>query len=535
MIEDRNPYGEWRNLELQRAQLHRESGAPDAARLCCEEILKAYPRDGAAMGLMAAIAADENRLEEGHEWARAAIEADPGSGAAYFTLGRLFQAEGRLTEAEQSYRRSISLAPERASAHNNLGCVLQMQGKLDLALASYRWALQLDPALPQANQNLAAITRDQQAAQIAIAGHLRAAQDNPADAQALVDLGNTYRELGLHREAIDSFARALQRAPGLAEAHFARSFELLLCGQYLEGWEEYEWRWKVKAHNNPFPELGSPIWDGREIPGGTVLLHAEQGFGDTLQFVRYAPLVAQRCKAVLLECQPELTRLLAGTAGVSRLLPRGGPRPAFHAHLPLMSLPRIFRTTLDTIPWAGPYVEASAARSMQCRKLLAPEGLNVGLVWAGRPQQEDDRKRSVTLAMLAPLACAAGVCFYSLQKGEPAAQAKAAPAGMRLTDLDGHIADFADTAAFMSQLDLIITVDTSVAHLAGAMGRPTWVLVASVPDWRYHLEREDNPWYPTMRLFRQVTDGDWSWPIERAAQALARLARERGGPGPRSG
>jgi tetratricopeptide (TPR) repeat protein len=527
------PGDEWAELELQRAERHRLDGVPDAARRCCEEILGAYPGNAAAMELMAAIAADENRFEEGVAWARAALEADPRAGAPHFTLGRLFQAEGRLAEAEQSYQRCIGRDPGRASAHNNLGCVLQMRGKLDLALACYRRALQLDPTLPQANQNLAAITRDRQAAELAVAGHLRAAQNNPADAQALVDLGNTYRELGLHREAIDSFSRALERAPELAEAHFARSFELLLCGDYSEGWEEYEWRWKVRAHSSPMSEFGSPIWDGREIPGGTVLLHAEQGFGDTLQFVRYAPLVAQRCEAVLLECQPELARLLAGTAGVSRLLPHGAPHPASHAHLPLMSLPRVFRTTLNTIPWAGPYVAASAARSMQCRELLEPAGFNVGLVWAGRPQQEDDRKRSVPLAMLAPLA-REGVNFYSLQKGEAAAQAKQAPAGLRLIDLDEHIADFADTAAFMSQLDLIITVDTSVAHLAGAMGRPTWVLVALIPDWRYHLEREDNPWYPTMRLFRQVADGDWSWPIERAAQALARVARERGGPVPRA-
>jgi hypothetical protein len=256
-----------------------------------------------------------------------------------------------------------------------------------------------------------------------------------------------------------------------------------------------------------------------------VLLHAEQGFGDTLQFVRYAPLVARRCETVLLECQPELTRLLARTAGAHLLRP-GDPHPPFHAHLPLMSLARVFRTALDTVPWTGPYVEADPVRSMQCRKLLAPAGFNVGLVWAGRPQQEDDRKRSVALAMLAPLARAAAVNFYSLQKGEAAAQAKDAPAGMRLTDLGGHIADFADTAAFVSQLDLVITVDTSVAHLAGAMGRRTWVLLALVPDWRYHLGREDSPWYPSMRLFRQIADGDWTWPIEQAAQALARVSQE---------
>jgi len=261
----------------------------------------------------------------------------------------------------------------------------------------------------------------------------------------------------------------------------------------------------VKALNAPMRSFSQPLWNGEPMPGGTILLHAEQGFGDTLLAARYAPLVAGRCKAVVLACQPQLRRLLGGAEE---------PLPRFDAHLPLMSLPRVFGTTLESVPWRGPYIRPTT------NTLISSPGPNIGLVWAGEPRQGDDRKRSVTLAMLAPLKDTPGATFYSLQKGAGAAQASSPPEGMRFVDLSPQIRDFTDTASFIAQLDLVVTVDTSVANLAGAMGAPTWVLLSTVPDWRYHLERDTTPWYPTMRLFRQATDGDWAGVVERVAQAL---------------
>jgi ADP-heptose:LPS heptosyltransferase len=213
---------------------------------------------------------------------------------------------------------------------------------------------------------------------------------------------------------------------------------------------------------------------------------------------------------------------------VRRVIAQGEPLPEFGAHAPLMSLPGIFGTTLGNVPWSGPYVHADAGRRAAWRNAMPSDGarLRVGLVWAGRPQQWDDRKRSISLAMLAPLAGAEGVTFFSLQKGAASAEAIAPPAGMKLVDLSARIADFSDTAALASLLDLVITIDTSVAHLAGAMGLPVWVLTAHAPDWRYHLGRDDNPWYPSMRLMRQERDGDWSGAIERAAEALQRRAAQ---------
>ena len=493
-----------RDRLLEEARESYRSGKLAEARSACERILQLRPADADALTTMAAIAADERKTEEGMRWAFLAAAADPAAPGPHYVMGRLCQDDGRLTEAETHYRRSLSLKADQPRAHNNLGAVLQMQGQLQAAVESYRRALALDPTLPQANQNLASILRDGAAAENAIAGFQRLLQENPRDAQAHTDLGNVYRELGRHREAIASYGRAIDCNPELAEAHFARSFELLTCGEYEEGWREYEWRWRVKALNAPMRAFPEPVWDGRPLSGGTILLHAEQGFGDTLLAARYVPLVAERCKAVVLECQPQLRRLLGGTEAL----------PRFDAHLPLMSLPRVFGTRFETIPWTGPYIRPSTNAP------LSSPGPNIGLVWAGEPRQGDDRKRSVTLQMLAPLGETPGATFYSLQKGAGAAQAASPPAGMRFVDLAPRIRDFADTAAFIAQLDLVVTVDTSVANLAGAMGAPTWVLLSTVPDWRYHLEGETTPWYPTMRLFRQASDGDWPGVVARVAQAL---------------
>jgi tetratricopeptide (TPR) repeat protein len=512
---------------LREAEDLRARGETAAARRRCEALVAREPGNAAALSLLAALAADEGDERGALHWADQAAAADPHAAAPHYTSGRVYQAQGRLGEAETSYRRALALEQDDAKTHNNLGCVLQMQGRLDEAIASFRRALALDPALAQANQNLAAITRDPDAAQKALASYRRQLERNPGDAEAHNNLGNVYRELGMHREAIASFAEAIRLAPGFAEAHLSRSFELLLAGEYREGFEEFEWRWKVQALGTPPREFPQPLWDGAPI-AGTLLLHAEQGFGDTLHSLRYLGGAAARAKEVVVECQPELVSLVQSVRGVARAVAQGAPLSKFDAHLPLMSLPRVFGTTLASIPWPGPYVRADPARAAHWRARVAePARLKVGLAWAGQPRQWDDRKRSIALAMLAPLARAKSVAFFSLQKGEAARQAASPPPGMTLTELGSQFADFADTAAAMSHLDLVVTIDTSVAHLAGAMGLPTWALVAAIPDWRYRLEGETTPWYPTMRLFRQQADGEWAGAIERLARELAALAAQR--------
>jgi tetratricopeptide (TPR) repeat protein len=516
-------------LTLREAEAAYERGDLEDSRRLCEAVLARVP-GVRAQCLMAAIAADAGRTEEGLEWTRRAQATDPSAAGPHYVAGRLWQGAGQLAQAEAGYRRAIELQPGHARAYNNLGGVLHMQGNLDGALAAYRKALDLEPGLAQANQNYASIVRDTAVLERAAESYRQQTLANPRDALAFNDLGNTLRELGRHEEALAAYAQALAIDAQLAEAHFSRAFVLLLRGDYAEGWREYEWRWRIPAFNAPARRFAQPIWGGAPIEG-TILLHAEQGLGDTLQFARYAPLVAARCAGVVLECQPELRALMAAVPGVARVVARGEPLPAFDAHAPLMSLPARFGSTLDNLPWQGPYVRADAQHVERWRRVLAGDAatlgaarLKVGLVWAGRPQQWDDRKRSISLAALAPLARAADTVFYSLQVGAAAAQAAAPPPGMRLIDHTARIADFSDTAALATLLDLLITIDTSVAHLGGAMGLPTWVLVAHAPDWRYHVARSDNPWYPTMQLFRQARDGDWSDAIEAVAVALAKRA-----------
>jgi hypothetical protein len=264
-------------------------------------------------------------------------------------------------------------------------------------------------------------------------------------------------------------------------------------------------------------------WDGGQLAGRTILLHAEQGFGDTLQFIRYLPLVQERGRQIVLECQPELRRLLQSNMPDMSIVSRGHALPPFDVQCPLMSLPRIFATDLTNIPPSVPHLEANADDIAVWRNRLAEHTApaKVGLVWAGNPDHANDRNRSVELASLAPLAEVPGVRFFSLQKGEAVSETNKLTTNMDLTDTAAELMDFADTAALIANLDLIITVDTAVAHLAGAMGRPVWTLLPFVPDWRWLLNREDSPWYPTMRLFRQPTIGDWEAVFRRVAEELA--------------
>jgi len=270
-----------------------------------------------------------------------------------------------------------------------------------------------------------------------------------------------------------------------------------------------------------------PQWDGRALEGRTLLLHAEQGLGDAIQFIRYLPLMSQRGGRIIIECYAELQRLFQIMAGRCQIVACGQPLPAFDLHCPLLSLPRVFGTTLSNIPHVVPYLhpDAEEARKWHHRLLWQSRLVNVGLAWMGNPAHKNDRSRSIKLARLAPLGQVPGVRFFSLQKGEAAAETKTPPSGMELVDWTQELKDFADTAGLIANLDLVIAVDTAVVHLAGAMGKPVWTLLPFVPDWRWLLEREDSPWYPTMRLFRQNSWGDWDSVITRVVDALS-LAKE---------
>jgi hypothetical protein len=333
-------------------------------------------------------------------------------------------------------------------------------------------------------------------------------------------------------EAMESFERALALNPQEPEAHFQQAMCRLALGDFAEGWRQYEWRWKARQLESSVRDMAAPLWLGAEDLGGrTVLLHGEQGFGDVLQFCRYAPAVAARGGRVVLEVLAGLERLLARLDGVERIVTRGHPLPPCDVHAPLMSLP----LALGAGPEAPPYLSPDPADVARwAERLAGVDALKVGLCWAGgaRPDQPVaraiDLRRSLSLEAFAPLAGIAGVRFYSLQKGPPAAQLASLPwAGPPIVDWTGELNDFADTAALVSQLDLVIACDTSTAHLAGGLGRPVWILNRFDTCWRWGVGREDSPWYPTARLFNQSAAGDWAGVVEAVKAELVGLARQQ--------
>jgi hypothetical protein len=411
------------------------------------------------------------------------------------------QQQGRLAEAAEVLRRAIARAPTFALAHNNLGSVLRDAGDAEAALASYRQAIELAPGDPRYRNNLAL---------------------------ALQDLCRL-------DEAIESFDTALRLRPEYQKARAFRALALLLVGDYARGWADYEARREIGVEFADY-SAGRPLWDGSDPAGRTILLHGEQGIGDTIQFVRYAPLQAARGARVVVQCQPPLVPLLEpslAARGVWRVVALDEAPPEFDLYCPLPGLPHRFGTRVETIPANVPYLDAPPERVDEWRRWLsdpAREGFDafrVGIVWAGAAGNLNDRRRSVRATDFMPLAQIPGVCLYSLQKGPPLAQLGESAPGLAAHDLDERLNDFADTAAVIMNLDLVVTVDTSVAHLAGALGRPVWTLLPFSPDFRWMLGRSDSPWYPTMRLFRQAKPGDWSSVFDDVALALRDAASGR--------
>jgi len=407
---------------------------------------------------------------------------------------RLF-ASGRLAEAATSFQEALRLRPDFSEAYNNLGNVLSALGRFIEAVASYREALRLKPDSPVPHNNL----------------------------------GNVLRDLGRYTEAEASYREALRLQPDYPDAHSNLGYVLLLTGSFAEGWEECEWRWKTAHMSGGVRDFSAPLWNGEPVGDRTILLHAEQGLGDTLQFCRYIPPIAASARTVL-EVQPPLIRLLSRLPGIAQIVARGDPLPTFDLYCPLLSLPRALGTTLDTIPGVSPYLSADPTVAAFWRgRFVGLGGLRVGIVWAGGRTLAPmlaavDQRRSIALDMLAPLGEVSGISWISLQKGEPAAQTAKPPQGMALHDFTADLHDFADTAALVDGLDLVITVDTAVAHLTGALGKPVWLLNRFDTDWRWLWGRDDSPWYPTLRQFRQPTPGDWNRVIGAVRDALSQLA-----------
>ena len=457
---------------------------------------------------------------------RRAIELHPGLADAHNNLGNLLKDAGRWEEAEAEYRRTVELRPECAEGHNNLGVLLQRTGRLDEAVACYRRALELRPDYAEALNNLGTALHERGLLGDAMDCYDRAIAADPAHVDAHKNRTAAPLRDGRVAEALEAADRAAA-GPGYALARANRADVLLRQGDLERGLPEMEWRLATPA----FPPRGfrQPRWEGADLAGRTLLVCAEQGHGDAIQFVRYVPMVRERGGRIVLECHEPLVRLMRSSEladEVVPLQPGGRVDVGFDAYIETMSLAAVFRTTLDTIPRRVPYLRApQECREVWKRRLGGARGLKVGLVWAGNASHPSDRTRSIAAMEFARLREVEGAAFYSLQKGEAASQVSALAEALPIEDIGPELHDFADTAAAIECLDLVITVDTSVAHLAGALGIPVWTLISKVPDWRWMLDREDTPWYPSMRLVRQTAAGDWRSAMDRIVDNLARAVQ----------
>ncbi len=483
---------------LQQAVGHHQAGQLAKAERIYRRVLDSEPNNFHALHFLGVIAGQQGRQADAVGLLSEALRHNPKAADAHFNLGNVLKQEGKFEEAISAFERAIALNPQYRDAHTNLGVALMGLGQYDAAAAAHHRALAIDPTYVAAHNNL----------------------------------GITLHKLGDVTDAMACYRRVLELDPGHADAHWSLALALLLCGQFKEGWAEYEWRWKTPDLAPIRRDFSQNRWDGSPLDGKTILLHGEQGIGDAIQFVRYAKIVAGHGGHVIVECPAKLTGLLSGVGGIGRLVARGDDLPAFDTHIPLMSLPQILGTILETIPAEAGYITAPPGLTEKWAveaKHFA--GLKVGLCWQGNPDHDDDKKRSIPLKRFAPLLEMSAATFVSLQKGPGEEQIASHGLEDRIVDWGSKLGDgpegFTNLAAIMKNLDLVITVDTAVAHLAGAMGLPVWMPLAYVPDWRWMLARTDSSWYPTMRLFRQSSLGDWD-DVFRALQAELKSFSHRG-------
>jgi Tfp pilus assembly protein PilF len=458
-------------------------------------------------------------LAGAREFFRAITQAEPSFAQAWYLLGAVNQLQGNIPESMANYERVIRLDPNHVEALNNLGVALQSRGMVAEAAACLRIALGIKPDYAEAHSNLGNALKDQGNLDAAVACYQRAIQIDPSFFDAHNNLGNGLRAQGHLASSVSCYEQALRLKPEDPQIHLSRALSWLQMGDFKRGWAEYEWRLQCKEY--AIPAFEKPLWDGRSLSGRTILLYADHGLGDTLQFIRYAPLVRERGGRVIVACQKKIARLIASCAGVEQIVVEGSPIPEFAVYAPLMSLPMIFGTTLSSVPANVPYLSADANEIIRWRAELGSSGgFKIGVIWQGNPQHRRDRERSFRLAELETLAQTPGVSLLSLQGIHGLEQLKDVERHFTVTSLGERMSDFMDIAAVMHSLDLVIAADTSLAHLAGALGVPVWVAVSFAPDWRWLQNRSDSPWYPSMRLFRQEKWAEWDAVFQRMTDEL---------------
>jgi tetratricopeptide (TPR) repeat protein len=491
-----------------------------AAKLVGEAVALA-PSDASALSNYGVLLNSLGRGKEAIAALDRAVALAPNNADAQGNRALCLLGLGRREEALEALDKLLALRPDQVESHIRRADLLKDLKCPEEAVASYDRGLALKPDQPTALKNRAVMLRQLDRLDEAMADYGRALALAPNDVDILVSHGITLQGLARYDEALATYGQALAIAPDHGGALFCDGLCRLLLGDFERGWSGLEARWKTDEFARLRRNFKQPQWTGAEaLTGKTILLHAEQGFGDTLQFCRYAPLVAAKGATVIMEVQRELKALLTDLPGVTKLISTGERLPAFDYHCPLMSLPLAFRTSLDSIPSPGPYLAARAAKRDAWMKKLGPRKRpRISLVWSGRPTHGNDRHRSIELAQIAKL-LDHPADFFSLQKDIWPADMETLKGRDNLTLLGGALADFSDTAAVLSQMDLVISVDTAVAHLAGALGKLVWILLPAVPDWRWLLGREDSPWYASARLWRQPVAGDWESVLTQIKDAL---------------
>jgi tetratricopeptide (TPR) repeat protein len=500
-----------------------QEGDLDRAERLCAGILQHRPQDFDALHLLGILNSQRHRMVKALQFLSEALRANPGSTDAMSNLGLALHATGRYDEAIANYRNALRLAPDHPEILYNLANACLELGHIDQALASYDAALAIAPDHVGAlvNRGNTLLRFNQPVA--AKANYDAALALMPGHPQILTNRGHALRRLDRPAEALADLRAAVAAAPEFAEAHFEAAMAHLALGDFAAGWKAYEWRWKTAAFTRYRRPFQAPPWLGNEaVAGKTILLHAEQGFGDTIQFIRYAPLLARQGVRVICEVQPELLPLLSQLPDVS-VIASGEPLPAFDLHCPLLSLPLAFATQAGTIPAAIPYLTAPAERVAAWRDRLPPGRPRAGFVWSGSPDHKNDANRSIALSRLAGLFEDPAERCFSLQSEMRAGDRETLAGLPNLLELGGGFRDFADTAAVISLLDVVVSVDTAVAHLAGALGKPVLILLPHAADFRWMRGRDDSPWYPTATLVRQQAPGDWDSVIGRVREELRRL------------
>ncbi len=537
-----------------------QGGEFSKAESLYREILATDPRHAGTLHLLGVLCNQTGRLDEGIPLIRQAITLNPLAAVFHTNLGIALIEKGQYAEGIEALRQASRLSPNNADAHRDLGYALSGQGMLREAMECLGQALRINPNHAEAYNDLGNVYYKQERLAEACQCFQNALQINPNHFSAATSEGVIHARQGNLIKAEECFRRVLGFDPSNAEANLNLGSAHICQGQFAEGAECFEktlaidpahkmalWNrsilrlaqgdfaggWLVFHQRDPLPRIipdifPRPQWDGSSLEGKTIVLIAEQGLGDTIQFIRYAELVKKRGGRVLLECQSSLRGLLEGAAGVDQVIPQGQSLPPADVQFPLMGLPIIFKTTIDTIPAKMPYLRAEPKLLKKWQENLGfLEGFKIGIVWQGNTTQRDDRQRSVPLAMFAPLAAVPGVRLVSLQVGPGREQL--AKAGFRVTDLGKQFdpSSLNDLAAVLPNLDLVISVCTSVAHLTGALGIHAWVALQFVPHWIWLLQGSMSPWYPTLRLFRQTKYGAWKEVFEQMAVAVAEKIKGR--------